>query len=101
MDGHSALLASTIKQAAHTVDQYRQKEPTFEIGDLVYLSTAHRRSQYLHGDAQKVVNFMLLFYGPYNIVSANIDFYTYTFDLQDHTHLPKVPRFRPHKRRHT
>ncbi|KAG1795414.1 uncharacterized protein HD556DRAFT_1192266, partial [Suillus plorans] len=52
-DAHDALLASKIIQA-NAANKHRNSEPTFEIGDLVYLSTAHRRREYLNGDTKRV-----------------------------------------------
>ncbi|KAG2066015.1 hypothetical protein BDR04DRAFT_1031278 [Suillus decipiens] len=39
-DAHNALLASKIAQA-HSANAHRSEEPSFEIGDLVYLSMAN------------------------------------------------------------
>ncbi|KAG1784443.1 uncharacterized protein HD556DRAFT_1196846, partial [Suillus plorans] len=52
-DAHDALLASKISQA-NTANKHGGKELTFEIGNLVYLSTAHRRREYLNGDNKRV-----------------------------------------------
>ncbi|KAG1839247.1 hypothetical protein F4604DRAFT_1551814, partial [Suillus subluteus] len=52
-DAHDALLATRIVQA-HTTNQHRNKEPTFEIRDFVYLSTAHRRREYLKGNNKRI-----------------------------------------------
>ena len=83
-DAHDALLASKVTQAA-AANKHRDKEPTFEIGDFVYLSTAHRRREYLNGDNKRVAKFMPRFDGPYTIVSANPESSTYTLDLPEHT----------------
>ncbi|KAG2754969.1 hypothetical protein P692DRAFT_201675649, partial [Suillus brevipes Sb2] len=52
-DAHDALLASRIAQA-NSANTHRGDEPKFNIGDLVYLSTAHRRREYLNGDNKRV-----------------------------------------------
>jgi len=66
---------------------HRSEEPTFTIGDLVYLSTAHRRRKYLNGNNKRVAKFMPWFDGPYAIVSTNPESSTYTLDLPDHTNI--------------
>jgi hypothetical protein len=85
-DAHDALLASRIGQA-NAANKHRSEEPTFNIGDLVYLSTAHRRHEYLNGDNKRVAKFMPRFDGPYTIVSTNPESSTYTLDLPDHTNV--------------
>ncbi|KAG2350853.1 hypothetical protein BDR05DRAFT_869091 [Suillus weaverae] len=40
-DAHDALLASQVAQA-NAANAHRSNEPSFKIGDFVYLSTAHR-----------------------------------------------------------
>ncbi|KAG1788781.1 uncharacterized protein HD556DRAFT_1216290, partial [Suillus plorans] len=52
-DAHDALLASKIQQA-HAANTHRGDEPSFNVGDPVYLSTAHRRREYLNGDNKRV-----------------------------------------------
>ncbi|KAG2063122.1 hypothetical protein BDR04DRAFT_964465, partial [Suillus decipiens] len=52
-DAHDALLASKINQAHHA-NTHRSFEPTLAVGDLVYLSTAHRRREYLNGNNKRV-----------------------------------------------
>lgn len=61
-DAHDALLASRIKQA-NAANVHRSEEPTFEVNDLVYLSTAHRRREYLNGNNKRVGKFMPRFDG--------------------------------------
>ncbi|KAG2055677.1 hypothetical protein BDR06DRAFT_853982, partial [Suillus hirtellus] len=38
----------------HATNSHRNNEPTFEIGDPVYLATPHRRREYLNGDNKRV-----------------------------------------------
>ncbi|KAG2739408.1 hypothetical protein P692DRAFT_201658192, partial [Suillus brevipes Sb2] len=52
-DAHDALLASCVAQA-HTANAHRNADPSFEPGDFVYLSTAHRRREYLNGSNKRV-----------------------------------------------
>ncbi|KAG1866135.1 hypothetical protein F4604DRAFT_1510755, partial [Suillus subluteus] len=52
-DTHDALIASWIAQA-NTANAHRGQDPAFEISDFVYLSTAHRRREYLNGNNKRV-----------------------------------------------
>ncbi|KAG1857405.1 hypothetical protein F4604DRAFT_1495621, partial [Suillus subluteus] len=52
-DAHDALLASRIAQA-HSANVHRSEDPPFEVGDFAYLSTAHRRREYLNGSNKRV-----------------------------------------------
>ncbi|KAG1790918.1 uncharacterized protein HD556DRAFT_1214787, partial [Suillus plorans] len=52
-DAHDALVAAKISQAS-TANTKRNDEPELKIDDLVYLSTAHRRQEYLHGSNRRV-----------------------------------------------
>lgn len=83
-DAHDALMAAKIAQAS-SANTKRNDEPELKIGDLVYLSTAHRRQEYLNGDKRRVAKFMPRFDGPYKVISANQKRSTYTLDLPAHT----------------
>jgi transposase InsO family protein len=85
-DAHDALLATRIAQA-HTANAHRNKDPAFQIGDFIYLSTTHRRREYLNGNNKRVTKFMPRFDGPYTVVSTNPESSTYTLDLPDHTNV--------------
>jgi hypothetical protein len=85
-DVHDALLNLKIAQA-NAANQHRNEEPNFNIGNLVYLSTAHRHHEYLNSDGKRVAKFMPRFDGPYKIISANPESSTYTLDLPAHTNI--------------
>jgi hypothetical protein len=85
-DAHDALQASKITQA-HAANTHRGNEPKFNVGNLVYLSTAHRQKEYTTGDNKRVAKFMPRFDGPYPIVSTNPESSTYTLDLPQHTNV--------------
>jgi hypothetical protein len=85
-DTHDALLVSKIAQA-HSANAHRNNEPTFNVGDHVYLSTAHQRQEYLNGNNKCITKFMPRFDRPYTIVSANPESSTYTLDLPEHTNV--------------
>lgn len=89
-DAHDALLAAKIGQA-HSANKHREKDPAYNIGDLVYLSTAHRRRDYLNGKEKRVAKFMPRFDGPYQVVSANHESSIYTLDMPAHTNV--LPTF--------
>ncbi|KAG2740876.1 hypothetical protein P692DRAFT_201688351, partial [Suillus brevipes Sb2] len=52
-DAHDALMAAKISQA-QSANTHRAADPGFAVDDLVYLSTAHRRREYLNGDNKRV-----------------------------------------------
>jgi hypothetical protein len=47
-DAHDALLATKVSQA-NSANKHRDLDTCFAINDLVYLSMAHRRRDYLNG----------------------------------------------------
>jgi hypothetical protein len=85
-DAHDTLVASRIAQA-NAANVHRSNKPDFNIDDFVYLSTAHRRCEYLNGNSKQVAKFMPRFDGPYTIVSVSPESSTYTLDLPDHTNV--------------
>jgi hypothetical protein len=85
-DAHDALLAAEISQAS-SANVHRGDEPTFEVNDLVYLSTAHRRRKYLNRKTKHVAKFMPQFNGPYKIISAHPESSNYTLELPAHTNI--------------
>jgi hypothetical protein len=48
-DAHDGLLAAKIS-LADLANTHRATDPGFAVDDLVYLSTAHRRREYLNGN---------------------------------------------------
>jgi hypothetical protein len=85
-DAHNALITSKVPQA-HAANMHRSKEPKFDISDLVYLSTANRRREYLTGNSKCTTKFMPRYDGPYKIISANTESSNYTLDLPEHTNI--------------
>lgn len=85
-DAHDALVAAKISQA-NSANAHRDKEPVFTVGDLVYLSTAHRRREYTTGNNRRVAKFMPRFDGPYKIIIAHPESSNYTLDLPAHTNI--------------
>jgi hypothetical protein len=85
-DTHDALQASKIAQA-HAANMHTGEEPSFDVGDLIYLSTAHRQQEYLTSNNKRVAKFMPRSNRPYAIVSAIPESSTYTLDLPEHTNV--------------
>jgi hypothetical protein len=85
-DAHDALLSSKVAQA-HAANAHKAKEPTFNIGDLAYLSTMNRCQEYLTGDSKHTAKFMPRYDSPYKIISTNPESSTYTLDLPEHTNI--------------
>ncbi|KAG2064477.1 hypothetical protein BDR04DRAFT_979139, partial [Suillus decipiens] len=52
-NAHNALLTSKISQA-HSANTKRSDKPSYTIGDLIYLLTAHRQREYLNGNNKRV-----------------------------------------------
>lgn len=74
------LLASKVTRVA-SANLHRQQEIPHKIGDLVLLSTKHRRRDYIQNGDGRVAKFTPRFDGPYRIVEAHPGTSTYTFDL--------------------
>jgi len=85
-DAHDALIATKISQA-HSANAHKTTEPQFQVDNLVYLSTAHRRHKYINGSNKRVAKFMPRFNGPYKIISAHPESSSYTLDLPAHTNI--------------
>ncbi|KAJ3480303.1 hypothetical protein NLI96_g8442 [Meripilus lineatus] len=74
----AAKIAQTIASAPH-----RGKEVSYNVGDLVLLSTMHRRQDYVRKGDKCVAKFMVRYDGPYKILRAFPDSSVYTLDLPD------------------
>jgi hypothetical protein len=85
-DAHDALLATKISQA-NSANAHRNPDPEFHVNDLVYLSTVHRRRDYLNSHSRRVAKFMPRFDGPYTIIEAHPESSTYTLELPAHTNI--------------
>lgn len=82
-DVHEAqdnLLAAKVRQAYHA-NIHRAPEDVYEVGDLVMLSTKHRRRNYKKGGKKRVAKFMPRRDGPYKIVKAFPERSEYTLQL--------------------
>lgn len=80
MDAQDQLLMTKINQA-HYVNEHREKEIPYEVGDLVLMSTEnHCRTYKSKGDGQ-AAKFMPHFDGPYEVVEAFPDTSTYALKL--------------------
>lgn len=63
------LLASKIRQAYHA-NEHRAPDDVFAVGDLVMLSTANRRRNYMRKGKKRVAKFMPRNDGPYTITAT-------------------------------
>ncbi len=74
------LLAAKISQTLQA-NAHRRPEPSFEVGDSVYLSTSNRRKEYMHAGDNRVAKFMPRFDGPYEVIRANKEKSLYTLNM--------------------
>lgn len=76
------LLAKTAQVTA--ADRDRAPEREYKTGDLVMLSTFHRRREYMQKGDKRVAKFMCRYDGPYEVVQSWPDTSVYTLNLPDH-----------------
>jgi len=88
LEARDALLASKVSQAT-SKNKLRSPEPTYQVGDLVLLSTKHRHRDYMQKGDGRVAKFMPCFDGPYRVTAAYPTTSTYTLDM------PSVPNVFP------
>jgi hypothetical protein len=74
------LLAAKTRQAYHA-NQHRAPEDVYQVGDLVMLSTKHRRRNYKRGGKKRVAKFMPRRDGPYKVIRAFPERSEYTLQL--------------------
>jgi hypothetical protein len=88
LEARDTLLASKVSQAA-SKNIHRSAEPSYQVGDLVWLSTKHRRREYMQKGDGRVAKFMPRFDGPYRVAAAHPATSTYTLDM------PSTPNILP------
>lgn len=74
------LIAAKVRQAYHA-NEHRAPEIRYNEGDLVMLSTKHRRRNYMRKGKRRVAKFMPRNDGPYTIIKAFPDKSEYTLRL--------------------
>jgi hypothetical protein len=80
MEAQDNLLAAKIRQAYHA-NEHRGAEDVFKVGDLVMLSTTHRRRNYKRNGKKRVAKFMPRHDGPYTVIRAYPEKSEYTLRL--------------------
>jgi len=86
LEARDALLASKVSQAA-SKNKHRSLDPSYRVGDLVLLSTKHRRRDYMQKGDGRVAKFMPRFDGPYRVTDAHPATSTYTLDMPSAPHV--------------
>ncbi|OJT04974.1 Transposon Ty3-G Gag-Pol polyprotein [Trametes pubescens] len=74
------LLLAKLAQAS-SANAHRGADPAFKVGEHVWLSTFHRRRDYMQRGDHRVAKFMVRYDGPYEILHAYPDTSVYTLDL--------------------
>ena len=74
------LLSAKLNQAEFT-NRHRTEEDVFSPGDKVWLSTEHRRWEYIQAKSGRMAKFMPRFDGLFIVTGANLAKSSYTLDL--------------------
>ncbi len=83
LEAQDNLLAAKVAQM-QAANRTRSDDPAYAVGDLVMLSTFHRRRDYMQRGDNRVAKFMVRYDGPYKILRAFPDTSVYTLDLPPH-----------------
>jgi len=75
-----ALLAAKVSQAFYA-DSSRGTEPSLAVGDLVLVSTLHRRREYKKAGEHRAAKFFPRFDGPFRILKSHPESSSYTLDM--------------------
>jgi len=75
-----ALLAAKVSQAFYA-DSSRGTEPPLAVGDLVLVSTLHRRREYKKAGERRAAKFFPRFDGPFKILKAHPESSSYTLEM--------------------
>ena len=78
-DAKDALLAAKVLQV-HCANKTHSGKETFAGGDLVMLTTVHRRCEYKEGEL-RVTKFFPHFNGPYKVLSAHPETDSYHLEM--------------------
>jgi hypothetical protein len=99
-DAQDNLTAAKIRQAYHA-NKHRGPEDIYQVGDLVMLSTTHRRRDYKCKGKLRVAKFMPRHDGPYEVLKAFPERSEYTLRLPNNPktfpgfHASHMKRFIP------
>lgn len=80
LEAKDNLTCAKISQA-HQANKTRNPDLHFAVGDMVLLTTVHRRKEYMQAKDGRVAKFMPRFDGPYKIIRAYPDTSSYTLEL--------------------
>jgi hypothetical protein len=75
------LLLTKITQTHHS-DASRGPEPNYNVGDLVMLSTKHRRHEYKKKGEKRTAKFFPRWDGPFRVTHSHPEASTYTLDIR-------------------
>lgn len=78
------LLVAKIVQA-HYANEYRSEDPSYKIGDRVWLNTTNRRRDYVHRGPGRAAKFMPQYDDPFEIIGARPETSSYTLALPPST----------------
>ena len=79
------LLLAKITQSHHA-DASRAPDPNYKVGDLVMLSTKHRRHEYKKKGDKRTAKFFPRWDGPYRITRSHPEASSYTLDIPTNAH---------------
>lgn len=89
IDAQDLLTAAKISQASQA-NKDRSPNPEFEVGDRVFLATAHRRRDYMQAKDGHVAKFMPRFDGPFKVLKAYPHSSTYTLHLPEYSKIHRT-----------
>jgi len=75
------LLLTKVTQSFHA-DASRNPNPNYKVGDLVMLSTKHRRHEYKKKGKKRTAKFFPRWDGPYQITHSHPEASSYTLDIR-------------------
>ena len=81
-DARDNLLEAKINNAFYT-NHKRNADDQFQVGDLVMLSTSHRRREYTQHHLNCVAKFVPRFDGPYHVTGTHPETSSYRLHLPD------------------
>ena len=79
-EAHDNLLLTKITQS-HNSDAHRAPDPAYKVGDLVMLSTKHRRHEYKKKGERRAAKFFPRWDGPFRITRSHPETSSYTLDI--------------------
>jgi hypothetical protein len=90
------LLLTKVTQSFHA-DSSRSPDPNYKIGDLVMLSTKHRRHEYKKKGEKRTAKFFPRWDGPFRVTHSHPEASTYTLDIRTNAYpLYHASELKPH-----